>query len=79
MMVEIFIFVIAAISGLFITGYAVHMLVGGLVSADTESQLIMLVCLVVACGIAYMVWDVIKRRRIQRPQQPAQPVDNNRK
>lgn len=66
-MVEILIFIIAAISGLFITGYAVHMLVGGLVSADTEFQLIALVCFVIACGIAYMVWDVIKRRRIHRP------------
>ncbi|BCK88604.1 hypothetical protein MIZ01_2409 [Sideroxyarcus emersonii] len=66
-MVEILIFVVAAISGLFITGYAIHMLVGGLVSTDTEFQLIALVCFVVACGIAYMAWDVIKRRRIQRP------------
>lgn len=63
MIVEAVIYLIAAICGLFITGYAVHMFIGGLVSPEAESQLITLVCLVVACLIGYMAWDVIQRRR----------------
>jgi len=62
MISEILIFLVAAICGLFVTGFAVHMFVGGLVSAETENQLIVLICFVVACAIAYMTWDVIKKR-----------------
>ncbi len=61
-MFEILIFAIAGIGALFITGYTVHMFVGGLVSADTEQQLIVGVCAITACAIAYMAWDVIQRR-----------------
>lgn len=62
MIVEILIFLVAGIGALFITGYAVHMFVGGLVSSATEQQLIAVVCTIVLCAIAYMVWDVIQRR-----------------
>lgn len=62
MISEILIFLVAAICGLFVTGFAVHMFVGGLVSPEIENQLIVLICFVVACAIAYMAWDVIKRR-----------------
>jgi hypothetical protein len=62
MIVEILIYLIAAISALFITGYAVHMFIGGLVSPETENQLIVVACLIVAGVIAYMAWDVIQRR-----------------
>lgn len=62
MMVEVLIFLLAAICGLFITGFAVHMFIGGLVSTETEYQVIGVVCLFVASGIGYMAWDVIKRR-----------------
>ena len=62
MIVEALIFLLAAICGLFITGFAVHMFIGGLVSIETEYRLIGVVCLFVACGIGYMLWDVIKRR-----------------
>jgi hypothetical protein len=62
MIVEILIFLLAAICGLVITGFAVHMFIGGLVSLEAEYQVIALVCFVVACAIAYMVLDVIKRR-----------------
>jgi hypothetical protein len=62
MIFEILIFTIAGIGALFITGYAVHMFVGGLVSPETEHQLIVIVCALVACAMAYMVWDVIQRR-----------------
>jgi hypothetical protein len=62
MIFEILIFTIAGIGALFITGYTVHMFVGGLVSAETENQLIILVCVLTACAIAYMAWDVVQKR-----------------
>jgi len=66
MIVEILIYLIAAISALFIAGYTVHMFAGGLVSPETEEQLITVVCLIVAGVIAYMAWDVIQRRTGKR-------------
>jgi hypothetical protein len=62
MIVEILIYLVAAISALFITGYAMHMFIGGLVSPEAENQFIILACLIVAGVIAYMTWDVIQRR-----------------
>jgi hypothetical protein len=62
MIVEILIYLVAAISALFITGYAVHMFVGGLVSPEAENQLIVVACLIVVGVIAYMAWDVVQRR-----------------
>jgi hypothetical protein len=61
-MLEILIFAVAGTGALFITGYAVHMFVGGLVSAETEQQIIVIVCVIAACAMAYMAWDVIQRR-----------------
>jgi len=61
-MFEILIFTAAGVGALFITGYAVHMFVGGLVSTETENQLIFIVCGLTACAIAYMAWDVVQRR-----------------
>jgi hypothetical protein len=63
MIVEILIYLVAAISALVITGYAVHMFIGGLVSPEAEYQFITLACLVVFGVIAYMTWDVIQRRK----------------
>lgn len=62
MMGEILMYLIVAIAALFVTGYAVHMFIGGLVSPESEFQLIVLVCLIVAGVIGYMTWDVIQRR-----------------
>lgn len=59
---EILMYVVVAISALFITGYAVHMFIGGLVSPELEYQLIVLVCILIAGVIGYMTWDVIQRR-----------------
>ncbi len=61
-MVEILIFLVAGIGALFIAGYSVHMVVGGLVSAASEKQIIFIVCAIVFCVIAYMAWDVVQRR-----------------
>jgi len=59
---EILIYAIVAISSLFITGYAVHMFIGGLVSPEVEYELIAIVCLIIAGVIGYMAWDVFQRR-----------------
>ncbi|MBI3901498.1 MAG: hypothetical protein HY306_00910 [Nitrosomonadales bacterium] len=60
---EILIYSIVALSSLFIMGYAMHMLVGGMVSPETEYLLIVLICLADVAAIGYMAWDVIQRRR----------------
>lgn len=62
MIVEILIYLVAAISALAITGYTMHMFIGGLVSPEAEYQFITLACLVVFGVIAYMAWDVVQRR-----------------
>lgn len=59
---EILIYAVVAISALFITGYAVHMFIGGLVSPESEYQLIAFACLIIVGVIGYMTWDVIQRR-----------------
>ena len=61
-MFEIFIFAMAGVGGLFVTGYAVHMFVGGLVGVETEQLLIVIVCVIALCAMAYMAWDVVQRR-----------------
>jgi hypothetical protein len=62
MYLEILLYLVSAIGALFITGYSVHMLIGGLVSSETEYKVITIVCLVVVLATGYMVWDVIRRR-----------------
>jgi len=63
---EILIYAIAAISALFIAGFAVHMFIGGLVSTEVEYQIIVVVCLIIIAAIGYMAWDVIQRRSGRR-------------
>ena len=60
---EIAVYLIVAVGSLFILGYAVHMLVGGLVKPETEYSLIEGVCALDLMAIGYMAWDVIRRRR----------------
>lgn len=60
---EIFIYSVIALSSLFGLGFAVHMLVGGMVSPETEYSLISITCLTGVAAIAYMVWDVIQHRK----------------
>ncbi|MES1981555.1 MAG: hypothetical protein V4443_03670 [Pseudomonadota bacterium] len=59
---EALIYLIVALSSLFSLGYAVHMLVGGLVTPEAEKKLIIIACLSGACVIALMAYDVIRRR-----------------
>lgn len=60
---EIIIYTIVGLSSLLIMGFVVHMMVGGLVSPETETMLIVLVCLIDLAVIGYMAWDVIQHRK----------------
>jgi hypothetical protein len=60
---EMIVYLIVAVGSLLILGYAVHMLVGGLVQPETEYALIEAVCAVDLLVIGYMAYDVIRRRR----------------
>ncbi len=62
-MKEILVYLIAAIAGLTILGYSVHMLIGGLVSKATEYAVIALAVLIGATVLGFLAWDVVKRRR----------------
>lgn len=62
-MKEIIIYLIAAIAGLTIFGYSIHMFIGGLVSPETEATIIMVGCIIAAAIMAAMAWDIIKHRR----------------
>ena len=54
---------IAALSSIFILGYSIHMLIGGLVSETTEQWIITAACSVGAVAVVYMGWDIIQTRR----------------
>lgn len=62
-MKEIIFYAIVALSALFIMGYSIHMLFGGLVSPQTERWMITVACLIGAGAIGYMTWDVVQRRK----------------
>lgn len=65
-MKEIIVYGIVAISALILLAYSVHMLVGGIVSEQTEHIAMVAVVLAGAVAIGFMAWDVIRRRRGQR-------------
>lgn len=62
-MKEIIFYSIVAVSALFILGFSIHMLIGGLVSPQTERWIISGACLVGVAVIAAMATDVVRRRR----------------
>jgi membrane protein implicated in regulation of membrane protease activity len=66
MLKEILIYAVVAISSMLIMSLVVHMFVGGLVSPETETKLTIGLCALVAALIAYMAWDVVRRRRGER-------------
>lgn len=61
-MKEVLVYVIAAVAGITILGYSVHMLIGGLVDPQTEQLVIVGVCLFGVVIIGAMAWDVVRRR-----------------
>jgi hypothetical protein len=60
---EILIYALVAASSLFLMTFVAHMLVGGLVSPETEQLVTIGLCSLVACVIGAMAWDVARRRR----------------
>ena len=62
-MKEILIYSIVVIAGLTVFGYSIHMFIGGLVSPETETIIITAGCIIAASVMAFMTWDIIKRRR----------------
>lgn len=63
---EILIYALVAASSLFLMTFVAHMLVGGLVSPQTEQIVTIALCGTVACVIGVMAWDVVRRRRGRR-------------
>ena len=62
-MKEIIILTLVAISSIFILGYSLHMLIGGLVSPVTEQWVIIGACVVGTIIVAFMGWDIVRQRR----------------
>lgn len=62
-MKEIILLGIAAVSSIFLLGYSIHMLIGGLVSESTEQWIIITACSIGVIAIVYMGWDIIQTRR----------------
>jgi hypothetical protein len=60
---EIAIYGIAAVVSLAILAYSIHMLVGGLVSAESERMIISGAVLVGISAIAVMARDIVRTRR----------------
>ena len=60
---EILIYALVAASSLLLMTFVAHMMVGGLVSEQTERIITIGLCTVVACLIGAMAWDVARRRR----------------
>jgi len=62
-MKEIIILGSVAASSIFILGYSIHMLIGGLVSEETEQWIIAGAVLVGIATLVFMGWDIIRQRR----------------
>ncbi len=62
-MKEIIVYSIVAASSLFLWGYVVHMLIGGLVDEKTEQTVMMITVSIGIIVMGLMARDVIKRRR----------------
>jgi len=62
-MKEIILLSSVAVSSVFILGYSIHMLIGGLVSPATEQWIITGGCLAGIAALAFMGWDIIRQRR----------------
>ncbi len=61
-MKETIIYLIVAISSLLLMAYTVHMFVGGLVDEETEQTITIIVLGISATVMAFLGWDIVKRR-----------------
>lgn len=62
-MKEIILLTTAAVSSIFILGYSIHMLIGGLVSQTSEQWIIVGACLIGVAVLTFMGWDIVRQRR----------------
>lgn len=62
-MKETLILILVACSSVFILGYSIHMLIGGLVEPSTERWIITAACLTCSAVIIFMGWDILRQRR----------------
>ncbi len=62
-MKEAIVYIISACASLLILAYTVHMFIGGMVSEQTELLVTIVVVLIGAGAMAWMVMDVLRRRR----------------
>ncbi len=62
-MKEIIILTSVAASSIFILGYSIHMLIGGLVSETTEQWIIAGAVLTGLVVLIFMGWDIVRQRR----------------
>lgn len=60
---EIIILIIVSLSSLFLLGYSIHMLIGGIVSETTERWSIIVACILGAIIIGFLVMDIFRQRR----------------
>lgn len=65
-MKSVIILIIVAISSLFIFAYSIHMLIGGMVTLETERWIIVAACSVATVVLALMGFDIYKQRRKMR-------------
>jgi len=62
-MKEVAILTLVAFSAVFLLGYSIHMLIGGLVAERTESWIIGIACAIGVAIISFMAWDILRQRR----------------
>lgn len=64
-MKEVIILILIACSSIFILGYSIHMLIGGLVSETTENWIIAGACSIGVVILIFMGLDIVKQRRLR--------------
>jgi len=62
---EFILLLFVACSSVFILGYSIHMLIGGLVSKTTETWIITGACTIGVVILVFMGWDIIRQRRMR--------------
>ena len=62
-MKEILIYAFIAVSSMVLWSYVVHMMIGGLVSEETEYLVMGIAVSIGVLVIGAMAWDVVRRRR----------------
>lgn len=62
-MKEVLIYAFIAVSSMVLWSYVVHMMIGGLVSKETEYMVMGIMVGIGVIIISFMAWDVIQRRR----------------